>query len=191
MVGWRRGHRPPPTRCRVLPKLAAGILWRLQPGGPMTPASNPSSLPAPTALIPAGPSGLMPLADRIVRLDSRVRRRRRLATRIADESARLEAELATLGEELAEGMRRSGLWKVGLPDGVSMVRHNAPRAIVPLWPANQFPVELRREVLELDEPAIRSEMGASEVLLDADGIELARLGPPRMAIEVRRVECDS
>jgi hypothetical protein len=143
---------------------------------------------------PARPSDLAEtarLAGDFARLDSRAARLRRLASKISGELKSAEYEMEDLGGQLADLMACTRVWVVKLIPDVSLVRREAPRALLPLWPANQFPEEYRQEIFELDEQAIRVELGSSDVLLNTDGIELARLGPPRMVVEVRRGDSPS
>lgn len=146
----------------------------------------PSAYP-PTApdLRPSDCDILGPLAERFVRLDSRAGRLRKLAARIARELVAVEAEKAALEQRLLDGMAWLTAWHIRLNQEVTLTRCEAARPIVPLWPPSQFPAELRREVLVLDEDAIRVDLGASEVLVNEDGLELARLGPAPSYLEIR------
>ncbi len=126
-----------------------------------------------------------PLSERFQRLDARAKHLDAVAAGIADERAVLAREMALVEAAILEGMAARRLCAVRLSDRSWLIRTEGPRALVPLWPPNQFPTELRREVVEVDEAAVREAMGAGEVLIDEDGIALAELGPARIMLELR------
>ncbi len=147
------------------------------------PTTPPSLLLAPGMARERAGNG--PLAERFQRLGARAKHLDALAAANADERAILAREIALLEAELLANMDAARVRAVRLPDRCWLVQTPAPRAVIPLWEPNQFPTELRRETLEIDTEAIRAAIGDADYLLNEDGIEIARLGPARMRLEIR------
>ncbi|MBK7595333.1 MAG: hypothetical protein IPJ11_08805 [Gemmatimonadetes bacterium] len=141
----------------------------------------PAPLPAPIGA--QARTGNGPLAERFQRLEARAKHLDTLAAANADERAILAREMALVEAELLANLEAARVCAVRLPDRSWLVQTAAPRAVIPLWDASQFPAELRREVLAID--AVREAIGDADYLMDDDGIELARLGPARMRLEIR------
>lgn len=165
------GRYPEPTSTSGGPPIAT------EPTPPL------SLLPAPIVAQPRMGNG--PLAERFQRLEARLKDLDALAAANADERAILAREMASVEAELLANMDAARVRAVRLPDRAWLVQTPAPRAVIPLWEPNQFPTELRRETLEIDTEAIRAAIGDADYLLNEDGIEIARLEPTRMRLEIR------